>query len=53
MASAGDEAPQVGVEIAIELLASLSGMVQGVYLMPPFGRYDMAAEIIEAIRREE
>jgi len=21
--------------------------VQGVYLMPPFGRYDIAAEIIE------
>jgi hypothetical protein len=23
--------------------------VQGVYLMPPFSRYDLAAEIIEAV----
>ena len=48
--SIGDHAHEVGIQIAIELLESLSGMVQGAYLMPPFGRYDMAAEIIEAIR---
>lgn len=47
-----DQAPQVGVQMAIELLESLSGLVQGAYLMPPFGRYDVAAEIIEAIRAE-
>jgi hypothetical protein len=23
--------------------------VQGAYLMPPFGRYDLGAEIIEAV----
>jgi methionine synthase I (cobalamin-dependent)/5,10-methylenetetrahydrofolate reductase len=48
--SADDRAPEVGVQIAIELLESLSGVVQGAYIMPPFGRYDLAAEIIEAIR---
>ena len=48
--AAGDHAPQAGVQIAIDLLEALSGMVQGAYLMPPFGRYDMAAEIIEAVR---
>ncbi|TFH37262.1 MAG: bifunctional homocysteine S-methyltransferase/methylenetetrahydrofolate reductase, partial [Anaerolineales bacterium] len=48
--AADDRAPEVGVQVAIELLESLSGLVQGAYLMPPFGRYDMAAEIIEAIR---
>jgi homocysteine S-methyltransferase len=47
---AGDHAPRIGVQVAIELLESLSEMVQGAYLMPPFSRYDMAAEIIEAIR---
>jgi homocysteine S-methyltransferase len=46
--AAGDDAPSVGVQVAIELLESLSGEVQGAYLMPPFGRYDLAAEIIEA-----
>jgi homocysteine S-methyltransferase len=50
--SAGEDAPLVGIEISVELLNSLSEMVQGAYLMPPFNRYDMAAEIIEALRAE-
>jgi methionine synthase I (cobalamin-dependent)/5,10-methylenetetrahydrofolate reductase len=53
IAAAGDRAPQEGVRIAVELLHSLSSIVQGVYLMPPFHRYDLAAEIIEAIRQSE
>ena len=48
--AAGENAPRVGIQVAIELLESLTESVQGVYLMPPFNRYDMAAEIIEAIR---
>jgi homocysteine S-methyltransferase len=48
--TAGDVAPQVGVALASELLRDLQGMVQGAYLIPPFGRYDMAAEIVEGIR---
>ena len=50
--TAGEDAPQVGIQIAVELLNSLRDIVQGAYLMPPFNRYDMAAEIIEAIRAE-
>jgi homocysteine S-methyltransferase len=46
----GDVAPQVGVALASELLRDLQGMVQGAYLIPPFGRYDMAAEIVDGIR---
>jgi len=53
IAAAGDQAPQEGVRLAVELLESLSSIVQGVYLMPPFHRYDLAAEIIEAIRQSE
>ncbi len=53
IADAGDQAPQEGVRLAVELLQSLSSIVQGVYLMPPFHRYDLAADIIEAIRRAE
>ncbi|MBX3085873.1 MAG: bifunctional homocysteine S-methyltransferase/methylenetetrahydrofolate reductase [Anaerolineae bacterium] len=45
--AAGDQAPQVGIEIACELLRELDGMVQGAYLMPPFAKYEMAAEIVE------
>jgi homocysteine S-methyltransferase len=51
--AAGDGAPQEGVRISIELLNELSSIVQGVYLMPPFHRYDLAADIIEAIRQSE
>jgi homocysteine S-methyltransferase len=47
--AAGDTAPHVGIAIAQELLHDLRGMVQGTYLMPPFGKYEMAAEIVEAI----
>jgi homocysteine S-methyltransferase len=47
--AAGEQAPQTGIEIAIEILQQLSGISQGAYLMPPFGRYDMAAEIIEGL----
>jgi homocysteine S-methyltransferase len=48
--AAGEGAPQVGVQIAVELLTQLRPRVQGVYLMPPFGRYDLAAQIIDHIR---
>lgn len=46
----GDVAPQVGVALASELLQGLQGKVQGAYLIPPFGRYDMAADIVDGIR---
>jgi methionine synthase I (cobalamin-dependent)/5,10-methylenetetrahydrofolate reductase len=46
---AGERAPEEGVRIAVELLKELRGVVQGAYLMPPFGRYDLAAEMIEGL----
>lgn len=45
--AAGEVAPAVGVEIAAQILRDLNGMVQGAYLIPPFGKYEMAASIIE------
>lgn len=47
--AAGEQAPEEGIAIAIELLDELADFVQGAYLMPPFSRYDMAAEIIESL----
>ena len=38
---------QEGIQIAREALAQLRELVQGVYVMPMFGRYDSAAEVIE------
>jgi methionine synthase I (cobalamin-dependent)/5,10-methylenetetrahydrofolate reductase len=46
---AGEHAPEEGVRIAVGLLKELRGVVQGAYLMPPFGRYDLAAEMIESL----
>lgn len=52
LATAGDAdmaAPQEGVRIAIEDIQKMKSWAQGVYIMPPFNRYDLAAEIIEAV----
>ncbi|HLY26028.1 MAG TPA: bifunctional homocysteine S-methyltransferase/methylenetetrahydrofolate reductase [Aggregatilineales bacterium] len=48
---AGETAPQTGVAIAQELLRDLRGLAQGAYLIPPFGKYEMAAEIMDGIRQ--
>jgi homocysteine S-methyltransferase len=52
IAEAGDGGPQEGVRIAGELLDELTTIpqVRGAYLMPQFGRYDLAAEIIDHVR---
>jgi homocysteine S-methyltransferase len=49
--AAGEDAPREGVRIAQKLATELleSGAA-GLYLLPQFGRYDLAAEIIEAVR---
>jgi homocysteine S-methyltransferase len=47
--AAGEVAPETGIAIAQELLTDLVGLVSGAYLIPPFNRYDMAAEIVEGI----
>jgi len=49
MNAAGSDGPAEGVRLAQELLAELRGLVQGVYLMPPFGRYDIAAEVLDGL----
>lgn len=39
-----------GIKIAIELIEQMRPYIQGVYLMPPFNRFDTAAEIIDAVK---
>lgn len=43
---------QEGVLISQELLSEIRPFVQGVYLMPAFGRYDLVANVIDSIRAE-
>ena len=51
MESAGHDAWSAGRSIAIELVGKLRDEgVAGIYLMPHLGRYDRAAELVEAAR---
>lgn len=49
MHQAGDEATTAGIMMAQELVSQLRPFVQGIYLMPPFSRYDLAAQVIEVL----
>jgi homocysteine S-methyltransferase len=51
MRRAGPQGRQEGVKMAQELLLELKELpyVQGVYLMPSFGRYETACEVLEVL----
>ncbi|MGQ9474354.1 MAG: bifunctional homocysteine S-methyltransferase/methylenetetrahydrofolate reductase, partial [Candidatus Caldatribacteriaceae bacterium] len=42
-----------GITIACEIARKIRNMVAGIYIMPPFEKYEMALSIIEFLRREE
>jgi methionine synthase I (cobalamin-dependent)/5,10-methylenetetrahydrofolate reductase len=52
MRLAGPDGRREGVKMAQELLLELRPLVQGVYLMPSFGRYEVAAEVLEVVERD-
>jgi homocysteine S-methyltransferase len=47
---AGDQGSNVGVELAVDLIQQIQPWAAGVYIMPQFHKFDMVAEIIEAVR---
>lgn len=47
---AGEDSPAEGVRIAIDLIEKMVSWARGIYLMPAFNRFDLAAEIIEQVR---
>jgi len=47
---AGDKAAAAGVENAKAFLREAKHMVAGAYMMPPFKKYDIVPQILEAIR---
>jgi methionine synthase / methylenetetrahydrofolate reductase(NADPH) len=49
MREAGDQGAAEGVAIAKEIIAAARGGVQGIYLIPSFDRYDLAAELVESL----
>jgi homocysteine S-methyltransferase len=50
LAEAGEDAPHEGVRLAVELVEQMRNWAGGIYLMPAFNRYDLAAEVVEAVR---
>lgn len=46
----GAEARKEGVKIAREMLFSVRERVQGAYLMPPLGKYELALEVLDGLK---
>ena len=54
MRAAGEAGADAGLEVAIEQIEEARGLpwVSGVYVMPSFGRYEVAAALVRQIRAE-
>lgn len=52
MREAGEHGVAEGIAIARETVAAVRGGVQGVYLIPQFGRYEPIAELIQELKGE-
>ncbi len=53
MKAAGDRGHEEGLKTAQELLAEARSMVQGVYLMPSYGRYDIVSELTKTLQSKQ
>ena len=49
MRLAGDQGRREGISIAREILVQVRDVAAGVYVMPPFGRFDTAAEVFSVV----
>ncbi len=47
----GAEARKEGVRIARDMLFEVRDRVQGAYLMPPLGKYELALEVLDGLKR--
>ena len=52
MRRAGEAAAEVGLETALALLRDVGDAVAGTYVMPSFGRYEQAAELVRRLRAD-
>ncbi|MDP2994229.1 MAG: bifunctional homocysteine S-methyltransferase/methylenetetrahydrofolate reductase [Anaerolineales bacterium] len=50
MEKAGEDGVKEGIRITVELVEQIKAWGQGIYLMPQFNRYDVVAEIVEAVK---
>jgi homocysteine S-methyltransferase len=49
VAGSGDDAQREGVSIAQEALRAARDVAQGVYIMPPFNKVDLALRVVDAL----
>ena len=47
---AGERGAEVGLELTLALLEQVDALVAGTYVMPSFGRYEQAAELVRRLR---
>jgi homocysteine S-methyltransferase len=50
---AGDRGAEVGLEMTLALLDDVGTRVAGTYIMPSFGRYEQAAELVRRLRARQ
>lgn len=56
MAEAGDNtdiATGIGIEIAVNFLSRVVDVIDGIYLMPPFKKYDIAVRILSDVQSSQ
>jgi len=53
MKAAGEKGIEVGIEMCRELLLQARDLVEGAYLMPSFGRYEVVARVAEVVRTRQ
>lgn len=53
MGAAGDQGHEEGLKLAQELLISARSMIQGVYLMPSYGRYDVVSKLTKMLLMQQ
>ena len=50
MREAGERGAEVGLELTLALLEQIGDLIGGTYVMPSFGRYEQAAELVRRLR---
>jgi methionine synthase / methylenetetrahydrofolate reductase(NADPH) len=53
MRAAGERGHEEGLKLAEELLTAVRPMVQGVYLMPSYGRYDVVSKLTTMLNQQQ
>src|SRR5207249_1670972 len=53
MHAAGEHGNEEGLKLAQELLTAARSMVQGVYLMPSYGRYDVVGQLTKMLNEQQ